>query len=84
MAKYILIVLVLLSLHTECHAGDPTLYLNRETGNVGLGEWIDDGAYFDYESPGGLRLGDKETGLLYPEPGGEILPEFVLPFGGDE
>ncbi len=46
---------------------------------MGLGEWLDDGFYLDYENPGKANLGDRESGLLYPNPGEDLAPAFLLP-----
>ena len=81
MFKYLLLALLVC---LPAYAGDLELRLNTQTGKVGLGEWIGDDLYLDYENPGKANLGDRESGLLYPNPGGDLAPAFLLPLDGDE
>lgn len=80
--KYLLLIL-LLSL--PAYAKDD-LYLDYNTGQPVLGEWISDDEFFDYSPKGGgLMFGDRDAGLIYPNPGSNnLLPHLVEPFGGDD
>ena len=84
MMHVISLMFVLLFL-LPCHAQD--LYLDYNSNMAILGEWNEEGdEFFDYSPKGGgLMFGDREAGLVYPNPGSSnLLPHLVEPFGGDD
>ena len=74
--KYILLILLIC-----LPAYGQELYLDPISGKTVFGEWEDDDTFFEYSNNGGLMLGDREEGIIYPNPGESLQPQILYPFG---